>query len=147
MSIRTSLFPSLLRSAKQPLKPSARLFHFLPPTPQTPKSFIRPDAFVKTRVISSTPKSSLAVALGLGLGLTAYSINREPVKCESPIYATNTRSPEIGGGNPPPQSMLSFYELGFGAVCGICSGVFVKKGLRAVAFILGGLFVLLQVGR
>jgi len=40
--------------------------------------------------------------------------------------------------------MLNVYQLSFGAVCGICTGVFVKKGLRAIAFLLGGIFVLMQ---
>lgn len=42
-------------------------------------------------------------------------------------------------------SALSTYELSFGAVCGICAGVFVKKGAKLVAFMLGGAFVMLQV--
>jgi hypothetical protein len=37
------------------------------------------------------------------------------------------------------------YELTFGTVCGICSGIFVKKGAKALAFAFGGVFVLLQV--
>lgn len=37
------------------------------------------------------------------------------------------------------------FELSFGAVCGICAGVFVKKGVKLLAFFLGGVFVLLQV--
>jgi FUN14 domain-containing protein 1 len=37
------------------------------------------------------------------------------------------------------------YELTFGTVCGVCAGVFVKKGVKALAFIFGGIFVLLQV--
>ncbi|CDO72852.1 hypothetical protein BN946_scf185002.g37 [Trametes cinnabarina] len=45
---------------------------------------------------------------------------------------------------PPPSSIVSFYELTFGTVCGICAGVFVKKGAKAVAFVMGGVFVLLQ---
>ncbi|KIM55887.1 hypothetical protein SCLCIDRAFT_133801, partial [Scleroderma citrinum Foug A] len=45
---------------------------------------------------------------------------------------------------PPPQSSVNFYELTFGTVCGVCAGVFVKKGVRIVAFFLGGVFVLLQ---
>lgn len=39
------------------------------------------------------------------------------------------------------------YELSFGTVAGLCAGVFVKKGAKAVAFVLGGVFVLLQVSR
>jgi hypothetical protein len=30
-------------------------------------------------------------------------------------------------------------------VAGICAGVFLKKGLRAIAFLLGGAFIFLQV--
>lgn len=37
------------------------------------------------------------------------------------------------------------YELSFGTVCGICAGVFLKKGAKALAFVFGGVFVLLQV--
>ena len=46
---------------------------------------------------------------------------------------------------PPPQSSINVYELSFGTVCGICAGVFIKKGVKAVAFVLGGVFVMLQV--
>ena len=46
---------------------------------------------------------------------------------------------------PPPQSSVNIYELGFGTMCGICAGVFIKKGVKAVAFVLGGVFVILQV--
>ena len=46
---------------------------------------------------------------------------------------------------PPPVSSVSFYELTFGTVTGICAGIFVKKGAKAVAWFLGGIFVLLQV--
>ncbi|KAI6045392.1 FUN14 family-domain-containing protein, partial [Pisolithus marmoratus] len=45
---------------------------------------------------------------------------------------------------PPPQSTVNLYDLTFGTVCGVCAGVFVKKGARLVAFFLGGVFVLLQ---
>jgi hypothetical protein len=37
------------------------------------------------------------------------------------------------------------YELTFGTVCGICTGIFVKKGAKALALVFGGIFVLLQV--
>jgi len=46
---------------------------------------------------------------------------------------------------PPPGSSLPTFELTFGAVTGICAGVFVKKGAKLVAWFLGGAFVLLQV--
>ena len=46
---------------------------------------------------------------------------------------------------PPPESIVNMYELTFGTVCGVCAGVFVKKGAKTLAFIFGGIFVLLQV--
>jgi len=46
---------------------------------------------------------------------------------------------------PPPISSVNAYELGFGLTCGVCAGVFVKKGAKALAFVFGGLFVFLQV--
>ena len=42
--------------------------------------------------------------------------------------------------------IVNVYELSFGTVCGICAGVFVKKGAIALAYVFGGIFVLLQVG-
>lgn len=39
---------------------------------------------------------------------------------------------------------MNYYELTFGTVCGICAGVFVKKGAKALAFVFGGVFVMLQ---
>ena len=46
---------------------------------------------------------------------------------------------------PPPESGVDKYGLTFGTVCGICAGVFVKRGAKILAFFLGGIFVLLQV--
>jgi hypothetical protein len=89
-----------------------------------------------------------AVPLGLGLSFLALQplYPTRHAQCQSP--------PSSGakiGGNPAadsaPESILSVYELSFGAICGICSGVFIKKGLKTIAFLLGGVFVLLQVRR
>lgn len=63
--------------------------------------------------------------------------------CE--VAPTGTPRPVVHDTGAPPSSMLDVYQLGFGTVCGICTGVFLKKGLRAIAFLLGGVFVLLQV--
>ena len=46
---------------------------------------------------------------------------------------------------PDPPSTVNMYELTFGTVCGVCAGVFVKKGAKTLAFVFGGVFVLLQV--
>ena len=69
-----------------------------------------------------------------------------------PIFPTATISNEdnIPEGDmsplpPPPTSAVNLYELSFGTVAGVCAGVFIKKGAKAVAFCVGGVFVLLQV--
>ncbi|KAI0035703.1 FUN14 family-domain-containing protein [Vararia minispora EC-137] len=61
-----------------------------------------------------------------------------PAPARPPKGATDADLP------PPPTSSVNVYELSFGTVCGICAGVFIKKGAKVVAFALGGVFVLLQ---
>jgi len=82
----------------------------------------------------------------IGFGVSAFT--RPKVLCEAPPLGAapkqekephDTKLPP-----PPPQSSLSMFELTFGAVAGICAGVFVKKGAKAAAWFLGGIFVLLQ---
>lgn len=137
MSFRLFL-PSLLHSGptgtaaaplrRLPLSPTARCLH----SPARPVALTIPH---------STPKSSFSLyALTAGLGLSAYTLTRPPVLCDTSRAApVPQRRPDA-----PPESVLNVYQLGFGTVCGICTGVFVKKGLRAIAFFLGGLFVLMQ---
>jgi len=70
-----------------------------------------------------------------------YHSSPEPTpktKDLNPIYTPADRP-------PPPESSVSLYQLGFGTVAGVCAGVFVKKGAKALAWFLGGIFVLLQV--
>ena len=153
MSIRTGLLPQLFRTHQSLARtPYKRLFHFLPhhsearTPPPNPFRSRPPEALALSRKQLSRPPASrtnIRFLASLGLGLTlAYSLApTRTLHCDAAI----ARQPEFGGGNPPAQSILSVYELGFGTVCGICTGVFVKKGLRAIAFVLGGLFVLLQV--
>jgi len=43
-----------------------------------------------------------------------------------------------------PKSMVNVYQLSFGTICGLCAGIFIKKGLKIIAFILGGAYILLQ---
>ncbi len=57
-----------------------------------------------------------------------------------------SRTPDVPAPSPPPHtSIVNIYELSFGTVCGLCAGVFVKKGAIALAYVFGGIFVLLQV--
>lgn len=46
---------------------------------------------------------------------------------------------------PPVESIVDMKSLSFGAVAGISAGIFIKKGLRAAGFLLGGAFIFLQV--
>ena len=65
----------------------------------------------------------------------------DPVSSQSTLRGAG----ESVGLPPPPQSSVDKYGLTFGTVCGICAGVFVKKGAKVLAFFFGGVFVLLQV--
>lgn len=53
-------------------------------------------------------------------------------------------TPLSSSSEPEPESIVNVYQLSFGAICGVCAGVFIKKGLKFIAFLLGGGFVLLQ---
>lgn len=85
----------------------------------------------------------------LSLHLIQYAeLVANPSAYPAPLSKPTQASPnfQLPEAPPPPQSSVSYYELTFGTVAGICTGVFVKKGAKAVAFMLGGVFVLLQVG-
>jgi len=82
---------------------------------------------------------AVAGVTGVGLGLSA--VTKPQIHCDidsskQPTYSTTLP--------PPPTSAVNYYELSFGTLCGICTGIFIKKGAKAVAFLLGGVFVLLQ---
>ena len=144
------LFPKSL-PAGSAFRSSIRSFH-------TPRTFrqqtekIRAIAIPRTLPSSARSKTQL-YTIGLGLSFltyNAFSPGRRSVQCQSPFGTTASPAPvgradELPDGTP--QSILSVSELGFGAVAGICAGVFLKKGLKALAFLLGGAFVFLQVSQ
>ncbi|KAI5474760.1 FUN14 family protein [Pseudohyphozyma bogoriensis] len=133
-----------------PLKPSSSLPRFPPPRTlctTTPTTTSQSTSFLRSY------RLALAISLPtLAISLPLLANAKEPLQCASD--RTYARSPELevnvpsaSGGPPPrkePESIVNVYELGFGTVAGICTGVFVKKGLKALAFALGGVFVLLQ---
>ncbi|KAI9466258.1 FUN14 family-domain-containing protein [Lactarius psammicola] len=107
------------------------------------------DAVLATRTGATVRWTGASLAVGTGLGLLSF-VNLRGLNCES-----NSASPQPtlrGAGGPldpaglppPPQSSIDKYGLTFGTVCGICAGVFVKRGAKALAFFFGGIFVLLQ---
>lgn len=64
---------------------------------------------------------------------------------ESAAFSTSTRpTPPPGAPQSEPESILNLYSLSFSSICGVCAGIFIKKGLKFIAFLLGGGFVLLQ---
>ncbi|KAG7092351.1 hypothetical protein E1B28_008711 [Marasmius oreades] len=101
-----------------------------------------------TQRLRTLPTAWKAIGLtGLGMGISL--ITRPSIWCE-PVpptkQAERTTKPSYGSSDipPPPESSISLYELSFGTVTGICAGIFVKKGAKMVAFVFGGIFVLLQ---
>ncbi|KAF8894555.1 FUN14 family-domain-containing protein [Infundibulicybe gibba] len=90
----------------------------------------------------SLPQNLWKAAGLVGAGIGISSFGRSSIRCDVPEEPVVPPAPrEIP---PPPPSSVSLYELSFGTVAGICAGVFIKKGAKAVAWFLGGIFVLLQ---
>ena len=127
---------------------------------------------LRARPLSSyaTPRRSI-VALGTGLagtglGLTFYT-NIQRLNCERESIVLPAHEQQLRNGKamapasqphskatgssdpmalpPPPESIVNMYELTFGTLCGVCAGIFVKKGAKTLGFIFGGIFVMLQV--
>jgi len=63
-----------------------------------------------------------------------------------PLARNDVVDDEEAMGDPalPDGPAVSFSHLSFSTVLGISTGIFVKKGLKTIAFILGGVFVLVQ---
>ncbi|KAI0256742.1 FUN14 family-domain-containing protein [Lactifluus subvellereus] len=122
------------------------------PVLSAPKASSRPlnNRVAASRVAAVARWSGTGLA-GAGLALSLYqnlqNLNCEPgaASSESPPRSRWASGPsDLSGLPPPPQSSVNLYELTFGTVCGVCAGLFVKKGLKALAFFFGGVFVLLQ---
>lgn len=102
----------------------------------------------RTHAASMPVQSSRFIAsAGLLAGTSAlfagaYTWSMQPVACDAGHWSR--------GPMPTPhtkeeaQSIVNLYELSFGTVCGLCAGIFIKKGLKLTAFFLGGAYVLLQ---
>lgn len=126
---------------------------------RAPSSLLSTYPALVRRSARTVPK--LVAVGGLGLGLVAFPHLKPTIHCDgkklmrvlrySIDYAYIERQPEEVQPTrdmypAPPQSSVSLPQLTFGTVTGICAGVFIKKGAKAVAWFLGGIFILLQVG-
>ena len=101
----------------------------------------------------------LLIAGGSSLFICQAAFTKPALSCEATTSAARPYAepyhPSIQGpgssrlsranDSPAVESSLDLRSLSFGAVAGICTGIFVKKGLKAVGFLLGGAFVFLQV--
>ncbi|KDN44752.1 hypothetical protein K437DRAFT_256898 [Tilletiaria anomala UBC 951] len=83
------------------------------------------------------------------LAISAFKQQSNTIACEdlsnSRSYASSASLPLLDEGHGErPESIVNLYQLSFGTVCGVCAGIFIKKGLKLIAFLLGGTFVLMQ---
>ncbi|RDB21273.1 hypothetical protein Hypma_011512 [Hypsizygus marmoreus] len=91
--------------------------------------------------IKKSPARFLFKAAGVvGLGLSGSKLLPQ-IHCDAPTPLDQPVIPELP---TPPTSTVSLYQLSFGTVAGVCAGIFIKKGAKAAAWLLGGIFVLLQ---
>ncbi|EPQ26578.1 uncharacterized protein PFL1_05899 [Pseudozyma flocculosa PF-1] len=116
-----------------------------------PKAFQKPapQAVARTRVAPAS-QSRLGLVVGgsivAAVGLSSFA--GQKVHCESARPYAQPQ-PGVGNANGPilqeePKSSVNVYQLSFGTVCGLCAGIFIKKGAKAIAFLLGGVYILLQ---
>ncbi|KGB79637.1 hypothetical protein I307_03065 [Cryptococcus deuterogattii 99/473] len=149
MSFRPTLFTSFLHAhAPSPssLRPLARSFHR--PT-FSPRAIALSHPAPSARARSISPLG-LGIAASLTLTTLSLTLPSRRTQCMSGTSAGIVNAPHVAGesrtalGGKRPKSIVSAYELSFGAVCGICAGIFIKKGAKAIAFLLGGAFVFLQ---
>ncbi|CAO1637621.1 unnamed protein product [Sympodiomycopsis kandeliae] len=90
-----------------------------------------------------------AGAAGLvGVTLASQTFSSTRYQCQGTTTESSSR-PYVTSSPPEPatdspESIVNIYQLSFGTICGICVGIFIKKGLKFVGFFLGGVFVLLQ---
>jgi len=86
--------------------------------------------------------AGLGSVASVGIGISVLS--RPTIHCDASTTPVSTKETTPHDLPPPPVSSVSLYELSFGTLAGVCAGVFIKKGAKALAWFLGGIFVLLQ---
>lgn len=157
MSFRLGMFPGLLRSAQQAAQAAPRAsrgFHFMPSNgSRFSNSKFQQFSRFQPKAISvarSAPRQGgwkNAYMYTIGLGVAAWTFAPRTVRLDAAYQAPPVmeRKSVVVEDGPPVESSVNLTQLTFGTVCGICAGVFVKKGFKALAFLLGGVFVLLQV--
>lgn len=156
MSLRPGLLPSLVRAARPTVQ--KRGFHFLPnSTGRAASNPFKRAAFQDTHAVARAARpaqrNNSTLMYSIGLGLAGFALTTKAARCDAmpgapvapPAAVPRAMEAEHVQEQIEAKSIVSLPTLTFGAVCGICAGVFVKKGFKLVAFFLGGVFVLLQV--
>ncbi|WFD20672.1 hypothetical protein MCAP1_002923 [Malassezia caprae] len=134
MPSRCTLFSSNLRGAssmRASIPSMARAFHPPRPTISVPR--------VSTNVRNTWSLGLMAGGSVLAGGAIAWTT--KPVECDAAVPEPPLPKP---GSKAEAKSIVNVYQLTFGTICGICAGVFIKKGLKLIAVILGAAYVLLQ---
>ncbi|KAF8969973.1 FUN14 family-domain-containing protein [Flammula alnicola] len=136
------LFPYSASFTTSLKAPSLQFQYGLHTLPSAVVRKVKNTGLKETRGLSFLLKGATVAGVGLGLA----TLQKPPIHCDPPEPKPTTTTPPIypEDRGPLPESSVSLYELGFGTVAGLCAGVFVKKGSKAVAWFLGGIFVLLQ---
>lgn len=106
---------------------------------------VRPSRPIST--VANLPRVSrrgLVASTGLlaGSSLLAGGLlgwNNKTIQCEPVVTEPPLNVPEA-----KPKSIVNVYQLSFGTICGLCAGIFIKKGLKFIAFLLGGCYVFVQ---
>ncbi|WVN86606.1 uncharacterized protein L203_101774 [Cryptococcus depauperatus CBS 7841] len=146
MSFRPTLLSSIIRpwpTSSMTFSRPLRSYHVY----RRPAFRVRDIAIARPIPSPSWKASPLGLGIAASLAIFAF-IPSQQVQCQS--FVSQATSPRLTNNashvldEERSTSIVNAYELSFGAICGICAGVFVKKGAKAIAFLLGGAFVFLQ---
>ncbi|WFD28345.1 hypothetical protein MNAN1_003354 [Malassezia nana] len=131
--LRSSLFAANMRntSMRMRLLSMVRAFHPL----RTAVCFPRVSAQ------AGKPWSLAFMAGGSLLAGGAFAWANQPVDCDAMVPDPPLPKP---GSQAEAKSIVNVYQLTFGTICGLCAGIFIKKGLKLIAVVLGAAYVLLQ---
>ncbi|GHJ84439.1 hypothetical protein NliqN6_0841 [Naganishia liquefaciens] len=144
MSLTRTVFGSSLRPCTRTSIPANRAAKV---SPLRALSQVAPASPYAQAAKAGFGRRIAAVGLGAGLGfvgLQSLGLSRQEIRCDSLAAPAPVASGKADALPTEPKSILSPYELSLGAICGICAGVFIKKGAKLIAFFLGGVYVLMQ---
>lgn len=136
---RQAMAPAPLLSKPTMMRPAARVCRM------PLRAYHAPRAASSARVPTSRYAASIGLLAGGSLLLGGSLLSPfAPIKCDAAGYAHPPVPQAVAEKPKHPESIVNLYQLSFGTVCGLCAGIFIKKGLKLIAVLLGGTYVLLQ---